>query len=191
MHTFIVKLFSATFALLVTYSCSAESSINTNPETVKKLLNKFFPEHKQSKKPEYKLGDFNNDGLQDIAVLFTPKSKPTESKQLKVLTPWIYATTKKTNKYHKSLVIFHKTNSQWLSNDTHGYVLLDNNGVLETPSFQLLITRKEDKDYISHVSELPIMTKSDLIILPTEAGIDTYVYWDKDTYKLFEPEEMP
>ncbi len=31
----------------------------------------------------------------------------------------------------------------------------------------------------------------DIIILPTEAGIDTYVYWDSDSYKLHIPEEEP
>ena len=186
-----IQLFLALPILLLPLSCSSESNMSANQETVTKLLNTFFPELKQSKKPNYKLGDFNGDGLEDIVVLFTPKSKPTETKQLKVLTPWVYPTTKKTDKYRQSLVIFQKTNSQWVSNETHVYALLDTNGVLETPSFQLLTTSHKDKDYALHASMLPIKTKNVLIILPTEAGIDTYIYWDKDTYTLFEPEEMP
>ena len=187
----LINLLFIVLAFILPLSCSAESNMSANQETVTKLLNTFFPELKQSEKPNYKLGDFNGDGLEDIVVLFTPQSKPTETKQLKVLTPWVYPTTKKTDKYRQSLVIFQKTNSQWVSNETHVYALLDTNGVLETSSFQLLTTSKKDKDYASHASMLPIKTKNDLIILPTEAGIDTYVYWDKDTYTLFEPEEMP
>ena len=187
----LINLLFIVLAFILPLSCSAESSMSANQETVTKLLNTFFPELKQSKKPNYKLGDFNGDGLEDIVVLFTPQSKPAETKQLKVLMPWVYPTTKKTDKYRQSLVIFQKTNSQWVSNETHVYALLDTNGVLETPSFQLLTTSNKDKDYASHASMLPIKTKNDLIILPTEAGIDTYVYWDKDTYTLFEPEEMP
>lgn len=186
-----IQLFLTLPILLMPLSCSAESNMSANQETVTKLLNTFFPELKQSKTPNYKLGDFNGDGLEDIVVLFTPQSKPTETKQLKVLTPWVYPTTKKTDKYRQSLVIFQRTMNQWVSNETRVYALLDTNGVLETPSFQLLTTSNKDKDYASHASMLPIKTKNDLIILPTEAGIDTYVYWDKDTYKLFEPEEIP
>lgn len=176
--------------LILPFSCSAESSIN-NSNTVSKLLNHFLPELKENSKPSFKLGDFNGDGVKDIVVLFTPKSKPTKSAQLKVLTPWVYPTTKPTNKYRKSLVIFQKTNGEWVSDKTQAYVLLDTNGVLETPSFELLTINKKDKNYASHASMLPIKISNDLIILPTEAGIDTYIYWDKNTYKLFEPEEMP
>lgn len=179
--------------LLLPLSCYADISHN-NSVTVVELLNNFLPNQvklKKNDKPIFKLGDFNGDGLEDIVVLFTPQSKPTETKQLKVLTPWVYPTTKKTDKYRQSLVIFQKTNSQWVSSETQVYALLDTNGVLETPFFQLLTASKKDKDYALHASMLPIKTKNDLIILPTEAGIDTYVYWDKDTYTLFEPEEMP
>ena len=175
--------------LLLPLSCSAESKTIPSHKTVTKLVNHFFPNNNNS--IEYKTGDFNGDGLNDIAVLFTPKEKPIETKQLKTLTPWVYPTTKPSAKYRRSLVIFNKTKSEWISGSTQVFVLLDTNGVLETPSFQLLITNKNDKDYASHATIFPIKTKNDLIILPTEAGIDTYIYWDKDTYKLFEPEEAP
>jgi len=130
-------------------------------------------------------------GVNDIAVLFTPKSEPEKISQLKVLTLWVYPNTKPSNKYRKSLAIFQSNNGKWALDKLHVFALLDTNGVLETPSFELLTINKENKDYISHASSLPVKTSNDLIILPTEAGIDTYVYWDKNTYKLFEPEEIP
>ena len=105
--------------------------------------------------------------------------------------PWVYPSTEKSKKYHRSLVIFQKTSNNWLTDKTRVFTMLDTTGVLETPSFKLLVSYKSNKDYSEHASMLPVKTNSDLIILPTEAGIDTYIYWDKDTYKLFEPEEIP
>ena len=175
--------------LLISVSCSAD--VNNNSLTVAKLLNHFIPEQNKNFVPSFKLGDFNGDGLQDIAVLFIPSSKPKETTQLKVTMPWMYPTTKKSNKYHKSLVIFQKSKKEWLSKKTKIYAMLDITGVLETPSFKLLTSKKSDADYKQHTSMLPVKTDNDLIILPTEAGIDTYIYWDKNTYKLYEPEEMP
>jgi len=178
--------------LLIPLSCSAGISGN-NSETVVKLLNYFFPEQKKlnNTKPIFKLGDFNGDGLEDITVLFKPTSKPIETSQLKVSMPWVYPSTKTSKKYHRSLVIFQKAGNNWLTDKTRVFTMLDTTGVLETPSFKLLVSYKKDKDHSEHTSMLPVKTNNDLIILPTEAGIDTYIYWDKDTYKLFESEEIP
>lgn len=180
--------------LLIPLSCSAEINGKNNSETVVKLINHFFPEQKKMKKgtkPTFKLGDFNGDGLEDIAVLFKPTSKPVETAQLKTSMPWVYPSTIKSKKYHRSLIIFQKTGNDWLTDKTRIFTMLATTGVLETPSFKLLVSYKSDKDYSEHASMLPVKTNNDLIILPTEAGIDTYIYWDKDTYKLFEPEEIP
>ena len=146
---------------------------------------------KKATKLTFKLGDFNGDDLEDIAVLFKPTSKPVETTQLKVNMPWVYPSTTKSNKYHRSLIIFQKAGNNWLNDKTRVFIMLDTTGVLETPSFKLLVSYKSDKDYSEHASMLPVKINNDLIILPTEAGIDTYIYWDKDTYKLFEPEEIP
>lgn len=177
--------------LFLPLSCSSETSISNNSQTVSSLFDHFLPGLNKNIKPNFKLGDFNGDGNEDIVVLFTPKSKPSETKQLKVMTPWVYPSTEPSNKYRKSLVIFHKTDGKWISDKTKAYVFLNSNGALETPSFKILTINKKDKNYSLHASMLPIKTSNDLIILPTEAGIDTYLYWDKNTYKLLEPEEMP
>ncbi|MFK5913443.1 MAG: hypothetical protein QM484_03640 [Woeseiaceae bacterium] len=179
--------------LLLTLSCSAENNTN-NSATVVKLINTFLSKQvtlKKNASPSFKLGDFNGDGLEDIAVLFTPISKPIESAQIKVSTPWIYPSTIQSKKYHKSLAVFQSAGGDWLSDKTRIFIMLDTSGVLETPSFKLLVSNKSDKDYKEHKNMLPVKTNNDLIILPTEAGIDTYIYWDKGTYNLFEPEEMP
>ena len=175
--------------LLTPLSCSADKAGN-NIESVNKLLNHYFPNQQKqnNSKVIFKTGDFNGDGLEDIVALFKPKSKPSETSQLSVTTPWSYSPNKK---YHRSLVIFQKAASDRFSGKTQVTVLLATTGVLETHSFKLIVSDKSDKDYHEHTSLLPVKTNNDLIILPTEAGIDTYVYWDKGKYTLFEPEEIP
>ena len=68
--------------------------------------------------------------------------------------------------------------------------MLDYTGAHETPFFELIVSHVGDNDYKNNISYLPVKLKMDLIVIPTEAGIDTYIYFDKDGYKLFEPEEM-
>lgn len=137
-------------------------------------------------------GDFNGDGVIDIAVLFLPASDMIASNNLNVSKLWQYPGAVSTSGFHKSLAIFHGGESDWLSGDTQVHVLLDDTGALETPSFELLVSHVGDKDYKDNVKYLPgIKLQSDLIILPTEAGIDTYIYWDQGSYHLFEPDEIP
>lgn len=39
--------------------------------------------------------------------------------------------------------------------------------------------------------ELAEAARGDVVVVPTEAGIDTYLYWDGSTYQAYEPMEMP
>ena len=136
-------------------------------------------------------GDFNGDGIEGFAAIFMPVSELKESSRLKINKLWNYPGAVSSDKLHKSLVVFHGSENGWLSDSIQSYVLLDTSGVLETPSFELLVSRNGDKDFKDNVSYVPVSLKSDLLILPIEAGIDTYVYWSNGTYNLFEPEEMP
>lgn len=187
------RLFVLSVALL-SLSCSASDKNATTPETVRQLITNFFSEKvkpAEEKHPLFKIGDFNGDGIDDIATIVTPLSKPGESARIKVTMPWVYPGTPSGNEYHKSLVIFNGSKTGWMSDQTRAFLLLDTSGALETPSFDLLVSKKSDNDYKNHSKGLPTKITSDLIIIPTEAGIDTYVYWDKSGYVLFEPDEAP
>ena len=187
---FILSIISAIFS----FSCNAGDKSDENTVLVNSMVKKLL-----SSKAVIDInnastviqGDFNGDGINDFAVVFLPVAEITASNKLKVTKLWNYPGSVSSGKLHKSLAIFHGSKSDWLSDATQVFVLLDDTAALETPSFELLISRIGDKEYKNHTSYLPVKLQSDLIILPTEAGIDTYIYWDKDTYKLFEPEEIP
>ncbi len=176
-------------------SCNASESnavkaVDVN-QLIKKYLSPKFVTESDDTSSVIK-GDFNGDGVIDLAVLFLPTSEIVTSNNLKVTKLWQYPDAVPTSGFHKSLVIFHGDESDWLSGDKQVHVLLDTTGALETPSFKLLVSHVRDKDYKDNVKYLPVnKLQSDLIILPTEAGIDTYIYWDQGRYHLFEPDEIP
>jgi len=187
---FVLSIISATLSL----SCNAGNKAENNAGLINSLAKKLISSKvilDVSKPSEVLQGDFNGDGLDDLAAVFLPVSDIKDTVRLKVINLWNYPGQVSSGKFHKSIVIFHGSKSGWLSDATQGFVLLDTTAVLETPSFELLLSRVSDKDYRNHASYLPVKLKSDLIIVPTEAGIDTYIYWDKNSYKLFEPEEIP
>lgn len=113
------------------------------------------------------------------------------SKQVKTSHPWSFSNNGTESRYHKSLAILHGGRKNWESKETQVFGLLDKTMVLETPSFKLIVKKHTDKDFARHQAVLPLKSNCDLIILPTEAGIDTYVYWDNISYKLYVSEEMP
>ena len=93
----------------------------------------------------------NGDGLIDLAILFLPVFEMTASNNLNVSKLWQYPGNVTSAGFHKSLAIFHGSESEWLSGNTQVYVLLDDTGALETPSFKLLVSHVGDKDYKDNV----------------------------------------
>ena len=113
------------------------------------------------------------------------------NKQVMFSTPWHFAGKLPKDKQHTSLAIINGHADGIKSKNTSEFAMLDYTGVLETPSFSLIRIKQGDKDYKQHQAMLPVKSSGDILVLPTEAGIDTYVYWDKDRYKLHVPEEVP
>lgn len=56
---------------------------------------------------------------------------------------------------------------------------------------ELLVVSKAALAEEEGVSEVIERARGDVIVLPTEAGIDTYLYWDGQTYQAYEPLELP
>jgi hypothetical protein len=50
---------------------------------------------------------------------------------------------------------------------------------------------KKDKIKFIEEGELSSKAKGDIILIPTEAGIDSFIYWDGLTYQLYEVIDIP
>ena len=183
-----------TALLLLTLSCNASDTPAINAATVQQLIPHYFGKGaniSDKKHPNFVSGDFNNDGTQDIAILFQPDASAKPNTQVKTSTPWQFPGSEKSNKYSTSLAIINGERDGFLSTQTKVFGLLDYSGVLETPSFELILVKSTDEEYREYQAMLKDKTNGDILILPTEAGIDTYIYWNKDKYEFFVPEEVP
>jgi len=94
-----------------------------------------------------KQGDFNGDGIKDIAVVFLPVLEIKSTNKIKVQRLWENFSQSDTTKYHKSIAIFHGSKAGWLSDATQVSVLLAGDGTLEVPAFELLSARVGGEDY--------------------------------------------
>lgn len=186
--------FTLSGLVLFGISCSANQPLSINRTLVSQLLQQNLSADAklaESVNDPFKAGDFNGDGLDDIAALFTFDTKPESSTELKVMMPWDTQQQNTQAGYRTGLAILHGNGEPWLSGKKQTFALLDTVGVLETPSFELWVQRKTDEGYDAVRSMLPTAVAGDLIILPTEAGIDTYLYWQEGSYTFFAPDEMP
>ena len=75
----------------------------------------------------------------------------------------------------------------------HDFILHDSNSpsVLDTEAARELSVSKVSALDAEVKGELLKRTKGELIVVPTEAGIDTYIYWDGKTFVVYEPSEAP
>ena len=187
-----LKIIGLTFICFSFLSSNASGKLRIDNTLASSVVSYYFQQNPVEKdKPSFVSGDFNSDGYTDTAVLIKPAKNIKNKVKFTVIEPWRKSGGKIANRYHTSLAIIHGSANGFKNSKAKVFVLLDSTGVLETPSFELIVKKQTEKDFKEHSALLPIKTKSDFLILPTEAGIDTYVYWDKNTYKLYEPEEEP
>ncbi len=75
----------------------------------------------------------------------------------------------------------------------HNYLIYDVNvpSILDADAASELLVSKianldkvEFKGLVGHA-------RGDVIVLPTEAGIDTYIYWNGESFMVYEPAEQP
>ena len=180
--------------LILPLSCSAGDQSESDAQTARNVIAHYFTTKaniSHTHHPSFVTGDFNGDGITDIAILFQPAKTVTTSRQVQTSTPWAFPGSVQSDAYQTSLVIINGTSGGWFSPDTKVYALLDKSGSLQTPSFQLAVKRKSDKEYTHLQAMLPVKHTGDLIVLPTEAGIDTIIFWDRTKYNLHVPVETP
>lgn len=71
--------------------------------------------------------------------------------------------------------------------------------MLETQTAPVLDTAAATQAYIADATNLEILqnpdflpkAKGDVIVIPTEAGIESYIYWDGNSFSLYEVLDIP
>lgn len=143
--------------------------------------------------------DLNGDGVIDQAKLLLYSSMGEEPAQgYELVSAWPYYSdgappTTPAEGGPVVLVIEHGMNEA--KGETDDFLLFDPNevSVLATDAAENLAATavKELPEKGAALAELPQQFTGDVLVLPTEAGIDTFVYWTGKTYRVFEPLEMP
>lgn len=158
-------------------------------------------------KPMVLKGDFNGDGIGDIAVLVQAKGKRGEllpgveiiqtSEGARPLEP----TTVMNGQHSLALILGNATG--WQTPKTTGKYLIYAFGWIGWAGPQtgdLIVlpkTAKRDKQGYATISpenyvSMPRDNKGDVIVVPTEAGINTILYWNGKTYRFWlDPGDTP
>jgi len=132
--------------------------------------------------------DIDGDGKSDVVELVNIAEKiQVLPPAITLITPWNLTgeTAEKShqlkNGSHNNVLVIFGNSKQFLIHDMNAVSLLDTDAAQEinvTPNSEL------------QGLDLPEL-KGDVIVVPTEAGIDTYLYWNGATFQSYEPAELP
>jgi hypothetical protein len=140
--------------------------------------------------------DFNGDQVEDQLLVVKATRKVTDMPaNVQVVRPWPLneGESQGDNLAHGASVNFAIIHGPLTAAQPQIFVLHNDNTVslLDAPAGEALTTVKLSDVASLEEPQLAAVAKGDLLTVPTEAGIDTYIYWDGVTYKLFAPTEEP
>lgn len=125
--------------------------------------------------------DVNGDGTKDNIKLIKNLKKGCVVK--KAFSPWTDGAEKKDITLRSSAIIIATKNKMHILYDDETPSILDTSAIDKITTIPRSIISKE-------VSDLKA-AKGDVVIIPTESGIDSYLYWDRIQYQTFFPNEEP
>ncbi len=134
--------------------------------------------------------DFNGDGLSDTIYYTDVVSDTSGSPSVNLIQPWPKIDDQKQGA-KTAIVIIHGSSS--LSEDSLPVVIHDKNdiSVLDTSAMLQSEVIKNEMIVQLQEPELSARAKGDIVLIPTEAGIDSFIYWDGSSYQLYEVIDMP
>jgi hypothetical protein len=147
-------------------------------------------------RPYFLTGEFNGDRFRDWLIVVRVKpSSGTLAKSATILNPWGIRKPPHGKPSGLALAVIHGSKNGW--DKPLGRYLLSDREFFATPIWQdatprnlIGIVRKPGTNRPGR-RKLPRAAKGDAIRVATEAGIDTFLYWDGKTYRLYSPPEVP
>ena len=128
--------------------------------------------------------DFDGDGIRDYLYFVRYPDNPAQAlKNVKQVNLW--QTDEPGQGAQMALLIIHGQGMQFLIHDRNTISVLDTNAARESHVLN------QNAIIAAGEGELAQRAAGDIIVLPTEAGIDTYLYWDGTGYQLYEVYEIP
>lgn len=193
-------------------SCVAAISLGCAPDDSERNSSIEKPTHQkietgkvtQEKLPEpateypVMFGDFNDDGKRDQARFVRSSTVPVDLPESFILVRgWPHYGESEAPTHPKdggpiSLLIQHDADADPLV--TSSYLLFDSNEISILSADAAMGSTTMSVSDLSEQRELPDLPSEfsgDIIIIPSEAGIDTYLYWNGKRYTSHEPLEMP
>lgn len=156
----------------------------------------FVPENKLVSGRKNKFSaDLNGDGLDDsIFIVDTASAKRSISPDIKVVHPWKYYGdgAVPTDASQGSKIAFYIQINSASSKKTN-YLIADLNSpsVLDTDAASELTINKLTSIEAEDARQLKKHARGDVVVIPTEAGIDTYLYWNGSNFVIYEPAVEP
>lgn len=139
-------------------------------------------------KQQQKAFDFNADGLVDY-IYYVDVTENIDSTSndisLDVVQPWLKMDEQKKGSKTGVLIIHGGDVLSSLIHDKNDFSVLDARAMLQSK-----VIRKDKIKFIEE-AELNSKAKGDVILIPTEAGIDSFIYWDGLVYQLYEIVDIP
>ena len=128
--------------------------------------------------------DFNGDGLAD-KVFWGRRNLSVSESSVTPANLWPQYTTVTVGSLHAIGISFGGGLGHFLIYDVNDISALDTSAALSAEVIQ-----HKNIGLIEDVM-LNEKAKGDVIVIPTEAGIDTYIFWNGLTFELFEPLDYP
>jgi len=158
------------------------------PATDDALVRNVFGPSIQIERPSRPMmfrGDFSGDGEGDLITVITLDSKAQLPKEVTVLEPWGKSELP-APEWSRALAILHRKGDQILGR----FVAVGDLPNSWEPDWEDMgievVSRKEGKKLLQGV-----ISKGDVLQIPTQTGIDMFLFWDGKIYRNFAPEEEP
>jgi hypothetical protein len=140
-------------------------------------------------------GDLNGDGIEDsLYVVDASAFSKDIPAGVNTIYPWKYygeGSVSESVKLKSKIGFFIQLGSRMQKQANYFIADVNSPSVLDTDAAMELTLNKVSALEPDEAEHLKKYAKGDLIVIPTEAGIDTYLYWTADTFSVYEPLAMP